>query len=70
MPSGGLIKADWLKRSSRRATRLLSPSRYPVDLAHNFVLADSRCNIKKRDRLQAWEHLAAWSERNAKYGGQ
>jgi 5-methylcytosine-specific restriction endonuclease McrA len=26
---------------------------YPVDLGHNFVLADSRCNSQKRDRLQA-----------------
>ena len=45
-------------------------SRYPTDLAHNFVLADSRCNNKKRDRLPACEHLAAWAERNAQYGVQ
>ena len=45
-------------------------ARYPVDLAHNFVLADERCNSKKRDRLPAYEHLAAWAERNAKYGAQ
>lgn len=45
-------------------------ARYPVDLAHNFVLADSRCNSKKRDRLPACEHLAAWTERNAQYGAQ
>ena len=43
-------------------------SRYPVDLAHNFVLADGRCNGQKRDRLPACEHLAAWTERNVKYG--
>ena len=45
-------------------------SRYPTDLAHNFVLADSTCNNKKRDRLPAFEHLAAWAERNTKYGAQ
>jgi HNH endonuclease len=45
-------------------------ARYPTDLAHNFVLADSRCNNKKRDRLPACEHLAAWTERNAQYGDQ
>jgi HNH endonuclease len=45
-------------------------SRYPVDLGHNFVLADSRCNSKKRDRLPACEHLAAWAERNAQFGQQ
>jgi 5-methylcytosine-specific restriction endonuclease McrA len=45
-------------------------ARYPLDLGHNFVLADNRCNNKKRDRLPACEHLAAWTERNAKYGVQ
>ena len=45
-------------------------SRYPTDLAHNVVLADSRCNNKKRDRLPACEHLAAWAERNTKCGAQ
>lgn len=45
-------------------------ARYPVDLGHNFVLADERCNNKKRDRLPACEHLAAWSERHAKFGDQ
>jgi CRISPR/Cas system Type II protein with McrA/HNH and RuvC-like nuclease domain len=45
-------------------------SRYPTDLAHNFVLADSRCNNKKRARLPAFEHLGAWAERNAKFGAQ
>jgi hypothetical protein len=43
-------------------------ARYPVDLAHNFVLADSRCNGKKRDRLPACP--PAWTERNAQYGAQ
>jgi 5-methylcytosine-specific restriction endonuclease McrA len=41
-------------------------ARYPIDLGHNFVLADSRCNLKKRDRLPAYDHLAAWTERNGK----
>ena len=45
-------------------------SRYPTDLAHNFVLADSRCNNKKRDRLPACEHLVRWADRNAQYGAQ
>ena len=34
-------------------------ARYPVDLGHNFVLADERCNNKKRERLPACEHLSA-----------
>jgi 5-methylcytosine-specific restriction endonuclease McrA len=45
-------------------------SRYPADLAHNFVLADGHCNGKKRDRLPACEHLSAWAERNSSYGPQ
>jgi 5-methylcytosine-specific restriction endonuclease McrA len=45
-------------------------ARYPVDLGHNFVLADGGCNNKKRDRLPACDHLAAWTERNARYGTQ
>jgi 5-methylcytosine-specific restriction endonuclease McrA len=45
-------------------------ARYPVDLGHNFVLADSKCNGRKGDRLPACEHLAAWTERNARFGEQ
>lgn len=39
-----------------------------MDLGHNFVLADSRCNGQKRDRLPSCDHLAAWAERNAQFG--
>ena len=39
-------------------------SRYPLDLGHNFVLADSGCNGDKCDRLPAIAHLARWSRRN------
>jgi 5-methylcytosine-specific restriction endonuclease McrA len=45
-------------------------SRHPTDLGHNFVLADNGCNNKKHDRLPACEHLAQWTEWNAKYGSQ
>jgi hypothetical protein len=45
-------------------------SRYSVDLGHNFVLADGRCNAQKRDRFTAVDHLAAWKERNARFGDQ
>jgi hypothetical protein len=34
------------------------------------VLADRACNSKKRDRLPAINHLAAWTERNAQFGDQ
>jgi len=39
-------------------------AKYPIDLGHNFVLADSRCNGKKRKRMPHVDHLARWSERN------
>jgi hypothetical protein len=45
-------------------------SRYPVDLGHNFVLADSACNGKKRERLPSCDHLERWVERNRKHDGQ
>jgi hypothetical protein len=43
-------------------------ARYPVDLGHNFVLADRACNNKKRDRLPAVDHLTTWTDRNAEFG--
>jgi hypothetical protein len=43
---------------------------YPIDLGHNFVLADRSCNNQKRDRLLAFRHLAAWKERNQRYRSQ
>lgn len=40
-------------------------ARYPLDLGHNFVVADAECNRNKADRLPAVEHLARWMRRNA-----
>jgi hypothetical protein len=39
-------------------------TRYPNDLANNFVLAHARCNSDKRDHLAATEHLRHWYESN------
>ena len=39
-------------------------SRYPLDLGHNFVAADSKCNGDKCDRLPALPHLVRWKQRN------
>jgi 5-methylcytosine-specific restriction endonuclease McrA len=61
---------DGITNKNAQVDHFIAWSRYPTDLAHNFVLADSRCNNKKRDRLPACDHLAAWAERNTKYGGQ
>jgi hypothetical protein len=43
---------------------------YPLDLGHNFVLAHSECNTRKRDLLPSEEHLAAWTERNQEKGAE
>jgi hypothetical protein len=43
-------------------------SKYPRDLAHNFVLAHSECNRSKSDMLAGLAHLERWRERNAEYG--
>jgi hypothetical protein len=57
-----------IARGAAHVDQFMAWARYPVDLGHNFVLADDRCNSKKRERLPACEHLAAWTERNATYG--
>ncbi|WP_305906338.1 HNH endonuclease (plasmid) [Methylomarinum sp. Ch1-1] len=43
-------------------------SKYPRDLAHNFVLAHASCNRKKSDMLAAQHHLENWLSRNQRYG--
>ncbi len=39
-------------------------ARYPVDLAHNFVLAHRACNVAKSNILAAYDHLERWTVRN------
>jgi hypothetical protein len=43
-------------------------ARYPLDLAHNFVLVHRGCNQRKSDHVAAEEHLSAWIERNQREG--
>ena len=43
-------------------------SRYPRDLAQNFVLAHNACNLDKGDMLGAPAHLAHWVKRNRELG--
>jgi hypothetical protein len=59
-----------LERRRIHVDHFIAWARYPVDLGHNFVLADERCNIQKRDRLPAYEHLSAWAERNRRFSDQ
>ena len=59
-----------LSPASTHVDHFIPWARYPLDLGHNFVLADRRCNSQKRDRLPAHNYLAAWTERNRQYGDQ
>jgi hypothetical protein len=45
-------------------------SKYPRDLAHNFVLAHAGCNRRKSDMLAAERHLNRWLERNRRFGAE
>ena len=42
-------------------------AQYPVDLGHNFVLANASSNGAKGSMLAAEEHLSRWVERNRVY---
>ena len=57
-----------VREGGGRVDHFISWSKYPIDLAHNFVLADNRCNGKKRDRMRHVVHLAKWTNRNERYG--
>lgn len=39
-------------------------SKYPVDLAHNFVLSHRTCNADKSNHLPALQYLERWIKRN------
>jgi 5-methylcytosine-specific restriction endonuclease McrA len=45
-------------------------SRYGMDLAHNFVLADWSCNDSKSDLLASTDHMRRWTSRNAVHGNE
>jgi 5-methylcytosine-specific restriction endonuclease McrA len=59
-----------LSPASTHVDHFVPWARYPVDLGHNLVLADSRCNAQKSDRLPAYYHLATWVQRNVRHGDQ
>jgi hypothetical protein len=59
-----------IKRDGGHIDHFIPWSRYPIDLGHNFVLADSKCNGKKRERMPHVDHLAKWSDRNRDHAGE
>ena len=53
-----------LKSGSMEVDHFIPWARYPLDLGHNFVLADRACNNDKRDLLPSISHLERWVNRN------
>jgi hypothetical protein len=53
-----------LVRKTGHVDHFIPWARYPVDLAHNFVLAHGACNEAKSNMLAAYGHLEAWAIRN------
>lgn len=45
-------------------------SKYPNDTAHNFVLADHKCNNAKRDYLAHTDFFEKWNDHNHTHGSQ
>jgi 5-methylcytosine-specific restriction endonuclease McrA len=59
-----------LQEATAEVDHFIPWARYSADLAHNLVLADRRCNGKKRDRIAHFDHLARWVGRNRQYGDE
>ena len=55
---------DPLVRKTGHVDHFIPWARYPVDLAHNFVLAHGACNEAKAHILAAYDHLERWTRRN------
>lgn len=55
-------------RSGGQVDRFVPRSSYPVDLGHNFVLADDHCKNAKGAMLAALPHRKRWQERNEEHG--
>lgn len=56
--------AKELRAGSGHVDHFISFRRYPLELGHNYVLADERCNGRKSDLLAAEAHLERWVKRN------
>lgn len=52
------------RRSPDAGRNYLACMRYPIDLAHNFVLSHPGCNGAKAENLAAGVYLGRWVERN------
>lgn len=70
MQSGRCYYCDGDIRTGGHVDHFIPWSRYPRDLAHNFVLAHTGCNSFKSDMLAARVHLDNWVWRNEKFGSE
>lgn len=62
--------SEEIRQNSGEVDHFIPWSRYSADLIHNLVLADRRCNGKKRDRIAYVQHLEKWTSRNRLYGDE
>jgi 5-methylcytosine-specific restriction endonuclease McrA len=61
---GRCFYCDARIRAAAEVDHFIPWSRYPMDLGHNLVATDTRCNGDKTNRLAAVDHLRRWRERN------
>lgn len=66
--SGGCFYCQRRIDAKAQVDHFVPWSRYPLDLAHNFVLAHSSCNESKSNLLASVEHLEKWCVRNVERG--
>ena len=62
--SGACFYCNRSIRDQSAVDHFIPWSKYPRDLAHNFVLAHASCNGSKSDALPAKEHIVRWRTRN------
>lgn len=65
---GRCFYCDSRVRGAGELDHFVAWSRYPVDLGHNFVFSDSKCNLAKRDYLAHQDHLQRWRDENLHRG--
>lgn len=65
---GRCFYCDSHVRGAGELDHFVAWSRYPVDLGHNFVFSDSKCNLAKRDYLAHQDHLQRWRDENLARG--
>lgn len=67
LQSGRCFYCDSRLHDAGAVDHFIPWSRYPRDLAHNFVVARGKCNSRKSDLLTGTLFLEAWVDRNRRH---